>query len=167
MKRNGYSLVEMLIVIAIIGILAGLATAGFVGWVKKYNTENQVKEMYADFMSTRIMAMSKNRTHFVNLSANQYTIYDDTSPSPNGDGTLTIGSDTQVLFPKDLKYPVAWNGGSQIGFNPRGLAVTQKTVCVYSTANPSYDCIVISQTRLIMGKLKTQGVCDSDNCKTR
>lgn len=164
MKKKGFTLIEICIVIVITGILAGLAFVNFSGLSNKYNLENQVREMYSDLMNTRLMAMNKNRTHFMALAVGNYTVYDDTSPAPNGDGTLTIGSDTQVVAAKILKNQIAWSGGNQIEFGSRGLSRSQKTVCVYSTLNPRYDCIKVSWTRIIMGKLTTQGVCGDANC---
>ncbi len=164
MKRQGFTLIEVCIVLAIMGILAGLAFVNFSGLANKYSLENQVREMYSDLMNTRLMAMNKNRSHFVVLAAGNYTIYDDTSPAQSGDGMLTIGLDTQVQGAKMLKYPMVWTGGSQIEFGSRGISRTQKTICVYSTLRPSYDCIKVSWTRIIMGKLQTQGVCGDDNC---
>jgi prepilin-type N-terminal cleavage/methylation domain-containing protein len=164
MKKKGFTLIEICIVIVITGILAGLAFVNFSGLSNKYSLENQVREMYSDLMNTRLMAMNKNRSHFMVLAAGNYTVYDDTSPAPNGDGTLTIGSDTQVVAAKILKNQITWSGGSQIEFGSRGLSRSQKTVCVYSTLKPRYDCIKVSWTRIIMGKLTTQGVCDDANC---
>ena len=171
MRHNGFSIVEMLIVIAIAGILAGLAIAGFTGFSKKYNVDNETREIYSDLMNVRIMAMNKNRTHFVTLSANSYTAYDDTDPAPNGDGTLTVGSDAVALSQKTLsapKYlPITWSGSAQLEFNSRGLSTTPNTLCIYSNVQPFYDCVKVSSTRIIIGKLIAQGVCSADNCQSK
>jgi prepilin-type N-terminal cleavage/methylation domain-containing protein len=167
MRKKGFTLVEICIVIAIMGILAGLAIGNFRGLQSKYNLESQVRETYSDLMSTRLMAMNKNRTHFMVLAAGSYTIYDDTNPAPGGDGTLTIGTDTQVQAAKVLSNQMTWSGGSQVEFDSRGLCRSQKTICVYSTLNPAYDCVKLSWTRIIMGKLTTQGVCSDANCAAK
>lgn len=162
------TLMELLTVIAIIGILAGLGIVSFRGWINRYNIETEVKQMYADLMQARLLAMDKNRTHFATLSTGSYAIYDDTSPAPNGDGTLTVGSDTQVYPSATLTYPITWGGGSTIEFTNRGLVNTSKTICVYSTFDPSYDCLLLSATRIRMGKLNAQGgSCTSDKCDAK
>ncbi|MCX5811032.1 MAG: GspH/FimT family pseudopilin [Proteobacteria bacterium] len=178
MKHNGFSLIELLVVIAIIGILAGLGVANFAGLSRKYNVDNEVRRMYSDLASARIMAMNKNRTHFVALTATGYTVYDDNSPAPDGDGALTVGSDAVVLRSNQALnlstvrsqefYSIAWSGGTpQVVFNSRGLATTLNTVCVYSTVQPLYDCIEISVSRIRLGKLTTQGVCSAANCVSK
>jgi prepilin-type N-terminal cleavage/methylation domain-containing protein len=188
MKRDGFSLIELLVVMVILGIVASLGTVSFTGWVRKHDLESQVKEMYTDLMSARLTAMHQNKTHFITLSANQLRAYEDTSPAPNGDGALTVGSDGSLcmwerkrgepadatcpgngsLSFKNLKFPTAWSGTTTLEFNARGLSNTNKTVCVLSTYNPSYDCIVVSATRIRMGKLLNQsGGCNSVNCEPK
>ncbi|MDD5008669.1 MAG: GspH/FimT family pseudopilin [Syntrophorhabdaceae bacterium] len=171
MKKNGFTLVELLAVIAIVGILSGIAVGNLRGLASKYQLENQVREMYADLMSARMMAMNKNRAVFVNLAVTgQCTLYEDV----NNDGTLNTASDTQIVRQKPQAYSffgttvsnraMTWNGSNPIEFNSRGLANTQGTICVYSTVNPSYDCVTISTTRIILGKLTVQGTCNAANC---
>jgi prepilin-type N-terminal cleavage/methylation domain-containing protein len=175
--QNGYSLIEILVVIAIAGILAGLAVAGLIGLTKKYNVDNQVRGIFADMMNVRIMAMNKNRTHYVTLAASCYTAYDDNSPAPDGDGTLTVGSDTVALTSNGALnlnttksqgfLPITWSGADTLSFNSRGICTTPTTICLYSTVQPLYDCIKISSTRILLGKLITQGVCSANNCQAK
>jgi prepilin-type N-terminal cleavage/methylation domain-containing protein len=178
MKNNGFSLVELLVVIAIAGILAALGIASFTGLSKKYNVDNQARRIFSDLTGTRIMSMNKNRTHFVVLAASGYTVYDDTSPAPDGDGILTIGSDTAVLSSNQALnlsttktqefFSINWSGSTpQVVFNSKGLATTLNTVCIYSDVQPLYDCVKISATRINLGKLTTQGVCSDNNCQAR
>ncbi len=188
MKKDGFSLIELLVVMIILGIVASLGTVSFTGWVRKHNLESQVKEMYTDLMSARLTAMHQNRTHFVTLSTNQLKAYEDTDPAPNGDGTLTLGSDNPLCLwerkrgdsvdaacpsnssssYKNLQFATTWNGAATLEFNARGLSNADKSICVFSAHNPSYDCIVVSATRIRMGKLVSQsGGCNSGNCEQK
>ena len=174
MKENGFSLLEVLVVIAIAGILAGLGVANMQGLMRKHTVDSQTRRIQTDLMNVRLMAMNKNRTHFVTISSGGYTAYDDTNPAPNGDDTLTVGSDSVVLTPQNLNLstvkasdflPISWNGSSQINFNARGLSTSPNTtVCIFSDVNPIYDCVKISPTRVLLGKLSTQGSCSDATC---
>ncbi len=75
MKKDGFSLIELLVVVIILGIVASLGTVSFTGWIRKHDLESQVKEMYTDLMNARLTAMHQNRNHFISLSANQITAY--------------------------------------------------------------------------------------------
>ena len=179
MKKDGFSLIELLVVIIILGIVASLGTVSFTGWIRKHDLESQVKEMYTDLMNARLTAMHQNRSHFISLSANQITASEDTDGDGAGDSPLCIwnrnrGDPVDASCPNDkslsyknIKFPATWNGTATLEFNARGLSNTNNTICVFSTYNPSYDCIVVSATRIRMGKLKNQSGCNSANCEPK
>ncbi|MBU4273806.1 MAG: hypothetical protein KKA28_18250, partial [Planctomycetes bacterium] len=111
--------------------------------------------------------------HFVTLTITSYTVYDDTNPAPDGNGTLeTAGApDTQLLLkPLDTRYPVTWSGiaDTEIEFTARGLSNDSKTICSNTDADADYNCIEISATRINLGRLTTLitngGACNGTNC---
>jgi prepilin-type N-terminal cleavage/methylation domain-containing protein len=180
MKKNGFSLIELLVVMIILGILASLGTVSFRGWIRKTELESQVKEMYTDIMNARLTAMHRNTTHLISLSTNQISGSVDTNGDGVGDNALCIwnrnkGDSADASCPSDkalsyknLSFPATWSGATTLAFNARGLSTTNNSICVFSTLNPSYDCIVVSSTRITMGKLINQsGGCISDNCEPK
>jgi prepilin-type N-terminal cleavage/methylation domain-containing protein len=167
MKQKGFSLVELLVVFAIIGILAGIAIPSYSSWAKKYRAERDIKELLADLLKVRVQAMTKNLAHFVLLEADGYSVYEDSDPTPFGDGNLTE-KDGIVLPKKTVETSLTWNGGNTVEFSAKGLATTSKTICTVSEANPTYDCISLSQTRIRLGKLRDRnGGCKADNCEAK
>ncbi len=60
MKQDGVTLIELLIVIAIGGILVIALGFEFVGWMARYRVESQIKTMQADLLNARQRAMEKN-----------------------------------------------------------------------------------------------------------
>jgi len=153
-KNQGITLIELIIVISIIGILAVALGFEFTGWIGAYRVESQMKEMYVDLMNARARAMQRNRIHFVTLAATQYTIYEDTNPAPDGNGTLEIASDDQVLQ-RNRDYaivPALAFGATQFNFDKKGLVSHNGTVRLSSSLTPDYDCIVLFSTRINMGR---------------
>lgn len=180
MKKNGFSLIELLAVMIILGIVASLGTVSFRGWIRKTELESQVKEMYTDIMNARLTAMHRNTTHLISLSSNQISGSQDTNGDGVGDNALCIwnrnkGDSADASCPNDkslsyknLTFPATWSGTTTLEFNARGLSTANNTICVFSTHNPSYDCIVISSTRIRMGKLINQsGGCNNANCEAK
>ncbi len=153
MKNGGFTVIELLIVIIILSILLVIAGLSGRAWLDRYRVEGQVKEMYVDLMNARARAMQKNRMHFVRFTTAQYTVYEDTNPAPDGDGSLQPASDAQVLQ-KSANYAIT-SGSSEIDFDSRGLATgltgTQTTIRVTTSYGAAYDCLTISATRIRMG----------------
>jgi prepilin-type N-terminal cleavage/methylation domain-containing protein len=166
MNRKGFSLTELLMVIVIMGILLSLGVIAYNTMMDRANAERQMTEMFTDLMNARVRAMQRNRTHFVVLSATQYTIFEDTSPAPDGDGSLTIGADA-MFQQKNLipKFPVTtlpnanqWIAASPLQFNGRGIVPTDVVagipgvVRISMATSGAIDCLVVSEIKITLGK---------------
>lgn len=155
--RGGFTLVEIMIAIAILGILVVLAVTTFEGMNEKYKVEAETKQMYADLMDVRGRAMQRNRWFFVRVDPTGYATYED-GPPPDGD-TARNGNDnlvTNVIVRHAIANDLA--GGGSFGFNRNGIANDNGTIRFVSTALPDYDCITILSTRIKMGQY-AGGVC--------
>lgn len=186
MDNRGVTLIELIVVISVIAILAVPLGFSYADWMGKYKVEKATKELYADLMNVRVMAMTRNRDHFMDFNYptppagfGTYRIAEDTNEDGEGDGNAdgkidTTGHTFLPSFPKTVEYPITNNfNGKIINFDKRGTIQPRGqslggTICFFTDIDPDYDCIVISQTRIIMGKLKKQpgneGECDTDNC---
>ncbi|MCL4491601.1 MAG: GspH/FimT family pseudopilin [Nitrospirae bacterium] len=152
MKQNGYTLLELIVIIAVICILISIAAFNYTDWTIKFGIESQIKEMYSDLMAARMRAMTRNRAHFVSIAASYYTIKDDT----DGNGENDPGD--ALLHHKSLGNMITWNGNPEISFNSRGISSASETISVSNAVKAAYDCIVISKTRINIGKM-SRGRC--------
>lgn len=183
MKNSGVTLIELIVVVSVIGILVVALGFSFQGWMGSYKVESQIKEMYVDLMNARARAMQRNRAHFVSLATTQYTIREDISPWPDGDGILNASdnvrptgySDPIPLLQKNLNpiHPITWGdiSDTQIEFTKKGLSNDTKTICSNTSLDADYNCIEISAARINIGKLTTKipdgGACLAANCVSR
>ena len=168
--ERGFTLIELLVVVTIIAILAVAFAFDYSGWMGRYNIESEIKQIQGDLLYARTKAMASSRYYFFFFpTATTYTIYADTNPGPDGNGTLETGanSDTQLPgFPRPpLRYPVTWAGGNVV-FDGKGfltasaITITPNTpgiISVASTYNPDYNCILLTNSKINIGQLTPDG----------
>lgn len=153
--HSGFTLPEVAIVVAIIGILLAIATLNFRQMNNKYTIESYTKEIHALLMRARNDASTSNIQRVVTLAANQIQVTSDT----NGNGVVNAGEPTITYPYRQFALQFANN---PIIFDRRGIAnavVNQTLQIVHNgDATPSTDCIVVSATRINIGRM-TGGVC--------
>jgi len=160
--RGGFTLVEILITITILGILVVLAVGNFGGLNEKYKVEAETKQLYADLMDARMRAMQRNRMFFVRFSGTgpgytRYATFEDTSTPPDGNGSWDNTADTMVTS-VTVAHTITTALPGGFDFNRNGIASVTGDILFSSTASPDYDCITIRPTRIKMGQY-IGGVC--------
>lgn len=158
-RRDGFTLVEMLIAVAILTIIATMAITSFQRLSEQYKVEAETKQMYANLMEARGRAMQRSRAHFVRISTGGYTTYDDSSPFPDGNGEFNGGLDNQVAS-VTVQHPInirLAGGATDFTFDRNGIASPTGYLWFSSAANTDYDCITIRATRIKMGKYNATG----------
>lgn len=156
MNNRGFTLTELLVTIVIVSILIGVAGYSLRGRMMGYRIENQVKRMYADLTNARARAMQQGRSHFVQITAANYQIFEDT----NENGVYDAGPDDPIWpAAKQFDYPSLV--AADITMNTRGLMASNLIPPDDTTINlnigsnaPDYDCIRIFTTRIYMGRME-------------
>lgn len=152
-SQSGFTLVEMIVVIAVISIISAIVTLNFQRMNAKYTVESNTKEIYSILMRARNDASTTNTRRLVALAANQVQTGVDT----NGDGDFD-GTPASTTYPR---FTINFSA-SPVIFDRRGLTNSLQTISItgYSAGvTPTMDCIVIGATRINIG-IMTGGNCD-------
>ena len=111
-KSSGFSFIEVMTVIAIIGIVAGIVLPNVVGWLPKYRLRSGAEEIQSTLQLARLSAIKQNTDATVTFDTSNQTF----EASISGQ-TIKSGKMPSGIIIESVTSP-----GSQVEFDSRGLA---------------------------------------------
>lgn len=157
MNKHGFSLIELMTVLAILATLLAIGTLDLSAMQKKYSAEKQTKELFTDLANLRLKAIHSKRLHRLTLQTNSISC----QSFSREDEALASGT---TVLSKTLRYAITKVDGSPIAstvidFDSRGFNNKVETIRVVSDSlDAPFDCIKIAQSRTNLGKMNG-GTC--------
>jgi len=149
-SKSGFSVIELLIVVAIIAILASIAVPNMVAPSIKAKLRGAVSNLRADLQAAKMMAIRENRFVVVNVLANNsYEVFVDNGAGAGGVAEDWIRNGTERLLASrqmeagvsiDLAATILNNvaatnlNNDRTRFNDRGLPENFGTIVLKSQA---------------------------------
>lgn len=161
-KENGFTLVEVVVVVAIGLLLMAWGVPSYSTWKKKHDIENEMVQLYGDLQYARLNAYTGRAVSGVwwgggGLSIATYEIRTDTNSNGNINDS---GTDTRLGNPVVLKYPISvTNNQASVSYDGRGFLNTGSvTFYISGSYGAGMDCVALSNTRISLGKMNA-GTC--------
>lgn len=124
----GFSLIELVTIMAIIGVLTTVAFSGLTKWVPNFRLKGAAQELYSNMQKAKVEAVKRNKNVGIQFTTTVcppegggYTVFLDENASKSqdaGEGTLF-----NVAMPKGTCLSATGLGSDYYGFTQQGLAV--------------------------------------------
>jgi type IV fimbrial biogenesis protein FimT len=131
LNKTGFSLIELMIVLAIMGIVSAIAAPNFMHYMAERRLNGAARMVMSDLMAARQKAVSQNHKFkvFFNASNCQYTLLDD----DDNDGDADAGEATEVRDIQTDYYDVTLSASANPIFTPRGTSTNGTKVTLISS----------------------------------
>ncbi|MEW6334909.1 MAG: GspH/FimT family pseudopilin [Thermodesulfobacteriota bacterium] len=143
-NKTGLTLLELIIVVAILGIVSAIAAPNFMNYMAERRLKGAARMVMSDLMAARQNAVSRNHEFKVFFSEDQmtYTILADA----NNNGSADTGEATEAKNIRNDYYDIALGASANPIFSPRGTASPGSTVTLTSARTGATQCVTVGLT---------------------
>jgi len=127
--QGGFTMLELMVTIAIIAILSIIAVPDIINWLPNYRLKAAARDVISNFQKARMEALKRNTDVVISFTTGAYApggqvgsyrIFVDNNP---GNGTFDAGERVlaQVTMPKNVSLYTTNFTGDTVGYNSRAL----------------------------------------------
>lgn len=115
--RLGFTLVEIIVTIAIFSILAAIAIPSFSRWLPNYHLKTAARDVFSNMQLAKLEAIKRGGdcTITMNTGSNKYGI--DMNDDGAADKTITLAD-----YGSGITFDSSYTTDDTITFSPRGMA---------------------------------------------
>jgi type II secretion system protein H len=119
MKHNqGFTMIELLIVISLIAIVGAIAVPSFIDYMPKYRLKSAAQDLYSNVQIAKLTAVKRHRQTAIQFSSSGYTIFVD----ENADFIKDAGEDVVV--------DIDWDKYTDVGMSTNTFDASTGQPCI-------------------------------------
>ena len=103
--ESGVTLIELLIIIVVLSIMAGIAIPAFSNWLPDYRLRAAAQELYADMHLTKMMAIKENKSYRLVFTSGDDDFYIIERPDGSVEKTINLNN-------HDTSYDIGFGCGN-------------------------------------------------------
>lgn len=145
-QESGFTIVEMMVVILIMSVLAGIAITGYLNMRPSLRLSGASRRIAGELMAARMKAISQNNNFKISLRTQEYDILDD----DNSDGTYdeVEGETKETKNIQDMYLGVSFITTVDITYTPRGTATPQTITLENSSGSKSITVSIAGRVKI-------------------
>ncbi len=143
--ETGTTITELMVSVAVAGLLLGLMASGLQGMVDHVNLQAATSEVVGDLRYARILAMEERQPIEVSLDTGQITV----TLLRNGDSTKPVQA-PRFLSQRSVRVMHS-TGGASLSFSPYGTSATPTTLTLEGR-NGDRRVVTVSLTGIVRAR---------------
>ncbi len=146
-RESGFTLMEMMIVVAVLAIMAAIAIPNFMSLLPGMRLNGAARQVMGDLMAARMKAVKENnrfRVFFNSPGTNQYQILDD----DNNNNSADTGEAITAKNIQDNYHDVTFSSSTNPIFYPRGTAYGTTVTVTNSTGSKDVKVAITGRVKI-------------------